>query len=214
MNDKSLIQLHCNMKRVIILVLLPLFMSCNSYEYIVDSDYSYTGRFNRYKSFCFGNNPGFAGLMTDQKVIEKSLGATLQAWGYRYKEKKPDIFVMYSIYFEDFKFKGYTQPDFRLWLSENFRKNPVLLEEDSLYQEDERELLENRIKRRYDEQNVRLSEGTVLVSFVDRRKNQTVWQGYASGVFGENKEKNDRMIRSAVIQILDEYKILAFEKSS
>ncbi len=202
------------MRRTIILALLPFFLACNSYEYVVDSDYSYTGRFNRYKSFCFGNNPGFAGLTSDQKVIEKSLGATLQAWGYRYKEKKPDIFVMYSIYFEDFKFKGYTQPDFKLWLSENFRKNPVLLEEDSLDLTDERELVDGRLRRTYDEQSVRMTEGTVLVSFVDRRKNQTVWQGYASGVFSENTEKNDRMIRSAIIQILDEYKILAFEKAS
>ena len=202
------------MKKVTALLLFPFFLSCTSYEYVVDSDYSYTGRFNRYKSFCFAKNPAFDGLISDQQVIEKSLSATLQAWGYRYKEKKPDIFVMYSIYFEDFKFKGYTQPDFRLWLSENFRRNPVLLEEDSVDQTDERELLDNRLRRRYDEQKISLTEGTVLVSFVDRRRNQTVWQGYASGVFGENKEKNDRMIRSAIIQILDEYKILAFEKAS
>ncbi len=200
--------------KVLRLIIFPLLLSCSSYDYVVDSDYSYNGKFNRYRSFSFVDNPGFAGEIADRQIIEKSLSSVLRAWGYKYKEKRPDFFIIYSVYFEDFDFIGFAQPDFRLWLTQNFKRNPALIKEDSLEQNDERELIRGSLDENYNEQNVRLTEGTVLVSFIDRRKNQAVWQGYASGVFSENEEENDRVIRAAIIQILDEYKVLAFEKAS
>lgn len=194
---------------------LFLLASCSTYDYVVESDYSYRGRFNRYSSFSFANNTSFNGLLSDQQVIEKSLSSTLKAWGYDYKEKKPDIFVIYSVYFEDFSIRGYNQPDFKFWLSQNFRRNPVAVAQDTTSLDNDRDYERNgSVREDYNQKNVKLSEGTVLLSFIDRRKNQTVWQGYASGVFTQDKEKNDRVIRSAVIQILDEYKILAFQKHS
>ncbi|MEO1253714.1 MAG: DUF4136 domain-containing protein [Bacteroidota bacterium] len=202
------------MRKVFLLIFTFLFLSCSTYDYVVDSDYSYSGKFNRYRSFSFVNNPGFAGERSDQQIIEKSLGTVLQAWGYKYKEKKPDLYVIYSIYFEDFNFTGFHQPDFRLWLGQNFRRQPAQIKGDTLDNEDDRAFIRNHIREDYDEQNVRLTEGTVLVSFIDRKKSQTVWQGYASGVFNNDQAQNDRVIRAAIIQILDEYKILAFEKAS
>ncbi|MEO9482882.1 MAG: DUF4136 domain-containing protein [Ekhidna sp.] len=202
------------MKKLPLFILTVVLFSCKSYDYVVDSDYSYSGKFNRYRTFSFVDNQSFAGEIADGEIIERSLTSTLQAWGYKYKEKRPDFYIIYSVYFEDMNLTGFAQPEFRLWLSQNFRRQPVLIKEDSLGQEDERKLIKGQVEENYDEKNLRLAEGTVLVSFIDRRKNESIWQGYASGVFGEDEEQNDRVIRSAVIQILDEYKILAFEKAS
>ena len=190
-----------------------IICSCSRYDYVVESDYSYTGKFNRYKTFGFGTNQTFSGDTEDKDVLEKSLKKVLQAWGYRYSEKKPDLVVVYTIFFDDVNLKGFSQPQFQTWLTQNFISGKVLIRKDSLNEyNDYRSSVS--LREEYNEVEYDLKQGTILVSFYDRKRKGTVWQGYASGVFSTDENANDRIMRSAVIQILDEYKLVAFKSNS
>ena len=189
--------------------------SCATYDYVVDSDYNYNGKFHRYKTFDFASNQSFAGVLEDKEIVESSLKGILQAWGYRHKDRRPDLVVVYSIFFDELNFRGYSQPEFGAWLRHNFSKEKLAMSDDSLSSTyDERETYAPHLKEDYDKIKYSLREGTILISFLDRKRNQTVWQGYASGVFGSDAQRKERVMKSAVIQILDEYKILAFSESS
>ncbi len=206
-----------NMKTAIITVLIILlFGSCTSYDFVIESDYSYNGNFNRYKTFDFAVNESFGGSDDDKLVIEKYVRRTLQAWGYNVKERKPNLIVFYTLYYDDFVFSGYNQPQFQGWLRSNYHDNAVVFKKDTLatgelkdtYIENVRNSDEN-----YNRISYQLREGTILISLFDPRKKLTVWQGYASGVFGQNQEKNERVLKSAIVRILDEFKLTAFGAS-
>lgn len=204
-----------NLTRLLILLLFVV-SACTSSEYIVDSDYSYDGSFNKYKSFGFADNTGFLGSDEEKEVIEKYLKRTLQAWGYDYNLKRPNLLVFYTIYYDDLEFPGYNQPHFQSWLKSNYSDKEIVFKKDTLPDGRLREAYADS-QRGWDEEYNRISydlkEGTLLISLFDRRKHKTVWNGYASGVFGNDETKNARIMRSAIIRILDEYKLLAFGSS-
>lgn len=200
------------MKPFVIILACLLISSCSRYDYVVESDYSYSGKFNRYKTFGFGNNQSFSGNDEDKAVLEKSLKKVLEAWGYRYSEKKPDLVVVYTIFFDDVNIKGFNQPQFQAWLTQNFISGKVLIRKDSV--NDDLYKTSISLKEEYKEKEYDLKEGTILVSFYDRKRKGTVWQGYASGIYSSDDMANERIMRSAVIQILDEYKLIAFKSNS
>ncbi len=201
--------------KVLIFAIVSTFLicSCSRYDYVVESDYSYTGKFNRYRSFGFGTNQTFAGDDEDKAVLEKSLTKVLQAWGYKYNEQKPDLVVVYTIFFDDVNLKGFVQPQFQSWLTQNFISGKVLIRKDSLDNDSDYRSSVS-LREEYNEVEYDLKQGTILVSFYDRKRKGTVWQGYASGVFSTDDQANERIMRSAVIQILDEYKLIAFKSNS
>ncbi|MEP1034064.1 DUF4136 domain-containing protein [Ekhidna sp.] len=201
------------MKAHVCIIVFLLLSSCSRYDYVVESDYSYDGKFNRYNSFGFGTNQSFSGGTEDKVVLEKSLKKVLQAWGYRYNEKKPDLVVVYTIFFDDVNLRGFSQPQFQTWLTQNFISGKVLIRKDSLG-ENSNYRSTTSIKEEYKEKEYDLKKGTILVSFYDRKRKGTVWQGYASGIFSSDEYANERIMRSAVIQILDEYKLIAFKSNS
>ncbi len=187
--------------------------SCSSTEHIVESDYSYAGTFHRYKSFSFGQNGNFGGSEEDKELVEKYIGNILTAWGYRVEESKPDIYIFYSFYYDDFAYRGYNQPQLHQWVNYN---HPAYGEEISRGEVDIDSLTSDKRKSRrlypkeeYDAVTYELREGTMLISLVDRRKKRTIWQGYASGVMGPDQTKNQRVMRSAIIRIMDEFKLLS-----
>ncbi|MEP1095993.1 MAG: DUF4136 domain-containing protein [Cyclobacteriaceae bacterium] len=199
------------------IILTSLFiLSCSSYDYVVESDYSYGGDFHKYKSFVFAKNDGFRGTESEKEIIEKYVKGTLTAWGYDYKPKRPGLLVLCTVFYNDFQLKGFDQPNFQGWLKSNFSDEEVVFKKDTLPDGRIEEVYAPEAGQKpesYKEIRYALREGTVLVSFFDRRKHTAVWQGYASGVFGDDKTKNERILRSAVIRIMDEYKLLAFGSS-
>ncbi|MEQ9405037.1 MAG: DUF4136 domain-containing protein [Cyclobacteriaceae bacterium] len=204
------------MKNLIILTVATLIFSCNSYEHVVDSDYSYEGNFNRYKSFDFARNSSFSGSEMEKEVLEKYLKSTLQSWGYDHSSKKPGLLVFYSVFYEDFNLRGFNQPQFQGWIKANFSDKEVVFKKDTLPDgsiHDAYVANGNFRNESYDEVTYRLTEGTILVTFIDRKRHKAVWHGYASGIFGSDEKKNSRIMRSAVIRIMDEYKLLAFGSS-
>lgn len=198
------------------LLFVLLAFSCSTYEHVVDSDYSYDATFHKYKSFYFASNTSFSGSEEEKTLIEKYLKNTLQAWGYNYQDKRPNLLVYYSVFYEDFVFPGYNQPQFQDWLKENYADQKVIFKKDTLpdgnvvdtYVEGG-----NYHEEDYEKKVVSLKEGTILITLYDRRKHKSIWHGYASGVFGSDQDKNERIMKSAVIRILDEYKLMAFGAS-
>lgn len=173
-----------------ITALLGMFImlsGCYSYrEYPVEYDYSYHGNFKKYKSFAFLEN---AAAETDTTltsgIIEDVIKSRLNVQGYRYKEEKPNLLVSYKVYYDSLSFRGYDQPDIENWVK--------FSNSDTDYD-----------PRKYD-----LRKGTLLIQLYDRKQERSIWQGYATGVYGNIYFNNERQLKIAVRSILDRYKFLA-----
>ncbi len=176
------------MNKVYLLLLVLLILSgCYSYrEYPVEYDYSYHGKFKRYKSFAFlQNSTSIEDTTVSHEVIENIIKSRLQTQGYNYKLEKPNLLVSYKVYYDSLNFRGYDQPDIETWVK--FEKNT-----------------EEYSPRKYD-----LRKGTLLIQLYDRKQERSVWQGYATGVYGNIYFNNERQLKIAVRSILDRYQFLA-----
>ena len=174
------------MKKSHILVILSfVIVGCYSYrEYPVEYDYSYRGKFKNYKTFAFLDD-GQMDESTTDAAIEKAIKNRLELQGYRFKTEKPNLLVSYMIYFDSLSFRGYDQPDIEKWIK---------------YQKEDMD---------YDPKQYDLKKGTLLIQFYDRRQDRSIWQGYATGVYGNIYFNNERQLRVAVRSILDRYQFLA-----
>jgi hypothetical protein len=163
-----------------------LFSACLSHKTIVESDYSYQGQFKHYKSFNFLANTDSS---QRNQIVEKAIKYRMNLQGYRFKEKKPSLYVVYSIYDKKLDFKGNEQPTLKDWLRS----------------EDENE--------KYKFVDYELQAGALLISLVDRKKNQVVWQGYSSSSYtnllSTQDEITERQLRWSVSSIFDQYSIFA-----
>ena len=213
------------MKKLSVSSILVLFFMTSCYtlnEYVVDYDYSYDGNFVKYNSYNFvqaSDQPDFY-----KTLIQDAIGLRLKSQGYRVKEDEPNLLVLYKIFFEDFYMNAYVQPDIEYW-STQVEGNRVPLtyelkeqeeedeeEEETLELVDGEELEEEEreiVGEEYDPIKCDLREGTLLIAFFDKQGEKSVWQGYASGLFGNKYYNNEKSIRNAVNSILDEYQILA-----
>lgn len=207
-----------------IIITLTIFAICTScasyYERVIESDYSFSGNFNKYDSFDFmvNSNPGVAG---DQQVlVEKFIGQRLNTLGYSYSEKRPSIIVSYKVFYDDFQMKGYMQPNFTSWVEAkqgnvqtiDKKKKDIDEDEESEEYSDYYTVTDDgtyvdREDEGYDDLKCEMKDGSLLISFFDRRAKRTVWQGYASGVVSKMNE--ERFLRHTVGKILDEYTVLA-----
>ncbi len=201
------------MKRFTYLLFAVVLLSgCSKYyNHVIESDYSYDGSFNRYKTYDFVVKADFEGTPDQKEAIEKYLSQNLELWGYSRKERKPNLVVFYNLYFEDLEFQGYRQPDFETWVKWNFSNKIIAAKEDSLLTVEDylNDKSTTGDSENYDKIKYNLKEGTLLISLYDRRKDKTIWQGYASGVLGSDEFKNDRIIRHIVSRVMDKYRVLA-----
>ena len=194
------------MRQVVsLIVLFTISFSCRFSEVEVDSDYSYTGKFHRYKTFSFVKNQTFRGADEDKELIEQNIGRILQSWGYKQKENRPDFLISYDFFYDDVTLLGYHQPDFHYWVKSRFGSELIEQAADTLSQEEE----VRRRDERYNEANMKLNQGTIYVTFLDRKRDASVWQGYASGVFSGDIQNNERKLRAAIIRILDQFRLIS-----
>jgi hypothetical protein len=172
---------------VSVLILIVASGCFNFREYVVEADYSYYGKFKKYKSFNFLNytNPDVDASMKNP-VIEEAIKSRLELQGYRLTEDKPSIIVSYKLFNDNFRFQGYEQPDIEEWTKRGAK-------EDEQYQ-----------PVKYD-----LKEGTLLILLWDNEREKAVWQGYASGLFGNPYMNDERNLRRAVRSIFDKYRFFA-----
>jgi len=170
------------------LLSIVLFVSgCFSYrEYPVEYDYSYHGKFKKYHTYAFleNANPTIDSSFSSE-IIEKVIKDRLAVQGYKYKNEKPNLLVSYKIYFDSLKFHGYDQPEIEDWVK--YSKTSV----------------------DYNKHDYTLKKGTLLIQLYDRKQDRSIWQGYATGVYGNIYFNNERQLKIAVRSILDRYKFLA-----
>lgn len=175
---------------IVLLIFIVLSACMRQDRYLVETDYSYRADFKRYKSFCMANNMQADGDSSmSNPIIEKEIKNRLELHGYKMTQKKPSLLVFHKIYYKDFKFQGYNQPELN---KENWIPKEELDEEEG-----------------YDPVKYSLKEGTLLIQLVDTKRDITIWQGYASGVFDEKALNNERFLRRAVRSIFDKYGFFA-----
>ncbi len=173
-------------------VLLMLFValalgSCMKNEYLVESDYSYGGSFKDYRTFDFMVEVGSGKDSVDQRgAIQDAVLKRMELQGYRFTDKKPDLLVSFKMFYGDFNFYGYNQPNLESWM--------VYEDEDATY----------------DPVTYNMYEGTILVILWDRKQRRVVWQGYATTMFG-NPYQNEKYVKWAVRSIFDQYRIFGEE---
>ena len=204
------------MKKCLFLNFLLAFLTgCfTSRDYVLDYDYSYNGKFKRYKTFDFINTSSSSikpNLLTNDKLVKKIIVAKLKTQGYFQTQKKPNFFIYYTLFYKSFEFASIDQPDINYWA-----KYPpkTINEEDKLDEDKLNEEIEKEDEASSDEKyyftDKNLNNGTLMVIFWDRRRNKQIWRGYISGVFGENQPQiNEIYLKSAVNKILNQYKFFA-----
>ena len=172
---------------IVLISTLFLVSGCFSYrEYPVEYDYSYHGKFKKYHSYSFLENADpVSDSSVSNDIIEKVIKDRLGVQGYKYKREKPNLLVSYKIYFDSLNFQGYDQPDIEEWV--RYCKSEI----------------------EYDKHRYTLKKGTLLIQLYDRKQDRSIWQGYATGVYGNIYFNNERQLKIAVRSILDRYKFLA-----
>ncbi len=171
------------------IVLVILFSAgCMGYkEFPVESDYSYSGEFKRYKTFNFlDTRSSGADSSMQNDVIENSIRARMELQGYEYTDRDPRLLVSYKIFYDSLFFTGYEQPDIEMFIE-----------------------YEENIDQNMDPVKYNLRQGTLLVLMYDRERKKSIWQGYASGVFGNQYFADKRYLQGAVRSIFDQYKVFA-----
>ncbi len=195
-----------------LIVLTVIISSCVSHrDYIIDSDYSYDGNFRRYKTFDFIKNAN-EDTLHNRELIKETMMNRLGAQGYKKSSTKPDLLIMYKIFYDDFYLRGYNQPKFETWVgADSFvdTKQPRSKATAVANLDDYDDYEEQSRPGEYLEQRYCMHEGTLLVVFYDRKRKKTVWQGYASGVFSRADYRSDRHIKAATSKIFNEFRLLA-----
>jgi hypothetical protein len=168
------------------LVLLVLLTSCLGYKELpVEYDYSYKGNFKKYRTFDIMKPAGIKDSTMTNDVIERSIIARMKFLGYRQSGNKPHLIIGFKMFNDSLRFNGYTQPDIEEWIKN--QKEDI----------------------NYDPQKFNLQTGTLLIQFYDRRQNRSIWQGYATTMYGSIDFNNSRHLKNAVISILDKYRFWA-----
>ena len=173
---------------ILITSVVLIVTGCFSYrEYPVEYDYSYHGKFKKYRTYAFLEEsiPAEDTTTLTNAIIEKVIRDRLAVQGYRYKQEKPNLLVSYRIYYDSLNFHGYDQPSIEDWIKYA------------------------RTDMDYDEHKYNLKNGTLLIQLYDRKQERSIWQGYATGVYGNIYFNNERQLKIAVRSILDRYKFLA-----
>lgn len=174
------------MNRLYPIMFVMVLSSCLGYKDLpVEYDYSYKGNFKKYRTFDMMKPLGINDSSMSNEVIEKSIAARMKFLGYRKTETRPHLIVSFKMFEDSLRFNGYQQPDIETWLRS--RKEDL----------------------NYDRKKLNMKTGTLLIQFYDRRQNRSVWQGYATTVYGGIDFSNSRHLRNAVISILDKYRIWA-----
>ena len=165
-----------------------MMVSClGSKDYIVESDYSYSGNFKKYKSFSFVDQQRYdIDSLIPEDLIMRSITNRMSILGYEHSESNPSLLIAFRMFYNDFTFNGWTQPEIELWLEQ-----------------------EGLIEEEFEERKYNLKQGTLMIFFLDRKQKKAVWQGYNSGLININSLDNERFIRGSVRLIFEKYRIFA-----
>lgn len=175
------------MKIIYFSAFIVVFLSsCLGYKELpVEYDYSYKGNFKKYRTFEIMRPVGVEDTTMMNAVIEKSIISRMKFLGYKQTDNRPHLIIGFKMYGDSLRFNGYDQPEIEDWVKS--QKEDI----------------------DYDSRKLDLKTGTLLIQFFDRRQNRSIWQGYATTLYGDINFNNDRHLRNAVISILDKYRFMA-----
>ncbi len=170
-----------------VIIGLGLASCLGSRDYVVETDYSYFGNFKRYKTYSFINLQKFNqdSLIPDE-LIKDAIKFRMSLLGYQEVSNNPNLLVSYKMFFRDFAFRGWDQPEIEKWL-----ENEGYLEE------------------KFDPVKYNLKEGTLMILFVDKKQKKAIWQGYNSGLINPTTVDDARFVKGTVRTIFDKYKVFA-----
>jgi len=171
------------MKKAFPVLTLLILTSCLGYKELpVEYDYSYKGNFKKYRTFDIMKPAAPADSSMTNELIENSIVSRMKFLGYRQTSNKPHLIIGFKMFQDSLRFHGYNQPDIEEWVrTQNENLN-------------------------YEAKNLHLKTGTLLIQFYDRRQNRSIWQGYATTLYGTIDFNNNRHLRNDVISILGKYR--------
>ena len=179
----------------LLLTLLTLAMTgCfASREARVESDYSYTGNFRRYRTYDFITGQGLAADTSRLgEVLREAIRTRMRVQGYRPARSRADLLVNFRVFEGDMRFRGYAQEDLTRWVTAG------VVEDDETPKEE---------RQGYKPVKLLLTEGTLLVTLIDNKTNRAVWNGYASGVTVPPGAQGEQVLKRSVRSIFDRYQI-------
>ena len=173
------------MKGILLILVLGIMGSCMTFKELpVEYDYSYRGNFKKYRTFeIMKPLRADSSMMNDQ--IEKSIISRMRFLGYKQTATRPRLIIGFKMFADSLKFNGYNQIDIEEWVKGQ------------------------KVDLDYDKQKYTMNKGTLLIQFFDRRQNRSIWQGYATTLYGSIDFQNSRHLRNAVVSILDKYRFWA-----
>ncbi|SHJ09974.1 protein of unknown function [Hymenobacter daecheongensis DSM 21074] len=164
-----------------------------SREARIESDYSYSGNFRRYRTYEFVTGSGLsADTSKVGEITRDAIRTRMKIQGYRAARNRPDLLVIFRLFEGDMAFRGYEQDDITRWVN-----NGQVEDEDTPKEE----------RKGYQPVRMILAEGTLLITLVDNRTNRAVWNGYASGVTVPPGPQGEVVIRRSVRSIFDQYRV-------
>jgi hypothetical protein len=118
-------------------------------------------------------------------TIQKSITEELEGRGYHKNQTAPDLLVSYKVLERKAKLRGYKNDD------------PTVVGA-------------TEVRQPEDTVTYSLEPGTLIISLIDSKTSQGVWDGFASGLIKDNTFTPDPVkIKEAVHLIFDEYKYRA-----
>jgi hypothetical protein len=166
-------------------ILLIATASCLTLKEVpVEYDYSYRGNFKKYRTFDIMRPLTVDSSMMNEQ-IERSILSRMKFLGYKQVDSRPHLIIGYKMFDDSLRFNGYNQMDIEEWVKSQ------------------------KTDLQYDKQKYTLNKGTLLIQFFDRRQNRSIWQGYATTLYGSIDFQNSRHLRNAVVSILDKYRFWA-----
>jgi hypothetical protein len=166
-------------------ILLIATASCLTLKEVpVEYDYSYRGNFKKYRTFDIMRPLTVDSSMMNEQ-IERSILSRMKFLGYKQVDSRPHLIIGYKMFADSLRFNGYNQMDIEEWVKSQ------------------------KTDLQYDKQKYTLNKGTLLIQFFDRRQNRSIWQGYATTLYGSIDFQNSRHLRNAVVSILDKYRFWA-----
>ena len=176
------------------LLSLGLLSGClTSRDARIESSYSYRGRFRHYRTYGFLSGDGLAADSTRlSESLREAIKQRLRLQGYKYSRRSPDLMVSYKLFEGDMRFPGFVQEDITRWVKNNDAEDEETPEEQ---------------RHTYQPTRMLMLDGTLMVTLIDTKTDNAIWNGYASGVVVPEGVRGEYVLVRSVRSIFDRYRI-------
>lgn len=176
------------------LLSLSLLSGClTSRDARIESSYSYRGRFRHYRTYGFLTGNGLTADSTRlSEALRDAIKQRLRLQGYKYARRNPDLMVSYKLFDGDMRFPGFVQEDITRWVKNNDAEDEETPEEQ---------------RHAYQPTRMLMLDGTLMVTLIDTKTDNAIWNGYASGVTVPEGIRGEYVLVRSVRSIFDRYRI-------